>query len=86
VATPAVFTPGARFLTNADVNGTPRPRARRDVHPRPSRTATPVGQEHPFAIEEAAETEMASVLEEVTAHYAAMVGVAAIETVTFVVS
>jgi hypothetical protein len=33
-----------------------------------------------------AETEMASVLEEVTAHYAAMVGVAAIETVTFVVS
>jgi hypothetical protein len=29
---------------------------------------------------------MASVLEEVTAHYAAMVGVAAIETVTFVVS
>jgi hypothetical protein len=62
----------AGLLTDADVHGTPRPHARRDVA---SRTAIPVGQEHPFAIKEAAESEMASVLEEVSAHYAAMVEV-----------
>src|SRR5215469_14158760 len=63
------------FLTDADVHGAPCPHARRDVDPRPSRTAIPGGQEHPLAIKEAAETEMASVLEEVAAYYAAMVEV-----------
>src|SRR5215472_8333586 len=78
------------FLTDADVHGAPCPHARRDVDPRPSRTAIPGGQEHPLAIKEAAETEMASVLEKVAAYYAAMVevlvlafAVAIFEAVTF---
>ena len=64
------FCCSARFLADANVDRTPRPRARPDVDPGPSRTAIPGGQVHPFVIPEPAEAEMASVLEEVTAGYA----------------
>src|SRR6516162_4853779 len=66
----SLFCSYARFLADADVDGSPHPRARRDVDPRPSRTAVPGGQEYPLVIPEPAESEMASVLEEVTPDYA----------------
>jgi hypothetical protein len=59
-------------LADADVNRTPSPDSGRDVHPRPGIAVIPGVQEHPFAVKETAEAEMASMFEEVAADHAAM--------------
>jgi len=64
-------------LADADVNRPPSPSPRRDVDPRPGGAVVPRGQEHPIAVEEAAETEMPSVFEEVAANDAATLKIAA---------
>ena len=59
-------------LADADVNRTPSPGSGRDVYPRPGSAVIPGVQEHPFAVKETAEAEMASMFEEVAADDAAM--------------
>jgi hypothetical protein len=60
-------TANAPTLTDADVDRTPSPNARRDMDPHPRGAAAPVVQEHPLAVPEAAEAEVASVFEEIAA-------------------
>ena len=74
----SVYNPSdADRLADADVNRSPRPSPRRDVDPRPGGAVVPGGQEHPIAVEEAAEAEMPSVFEEVAANDAATLKIAA---------
>jgi hypothetical protein len=63
---------GGLNLADADINRPPRPHSRSHVDPRPCGAVIPGVQEHPFAVKETAEAEMASMFEEVAADDAAM--------------